>query len=111
MIRRPPSSTLTDPLFPDTTLVRSHIYFIERCRLMLSPDLSLFLSSKNSVWSMSVNCLRYIFSCCIVSRSEEHTSELQSLMRISYAVFCLTKKMIRYRHRTSYTYAFTNTQP
>src|SRR3546814_16972616 len=69
MIRRPPRSTRTDTLFPYTTLFRSH------CRTF-DPR--------------SRGCLRRARGgrC----RSEEHTSELQSLMRISYAVFCLKKK-------------------
>src|SRR3546814_4849060 len=79
MIRRPPRSTRTDTLFPYTTLFRS------RPASMASPGLSprSYCASKRSETSPFV-----VFS----SRSEEHTSELQSLMRISYAVFCLTKK-------------------
>src|SRR3546814_10769538 len=70
MIRRPPRSTRTDTLFPYTTLFRSVL--IERVCLARSKMLP-----------------------CVSeypARSEEHTSELQSLMRISYAVFCLKKK-------------------
>src|SRR3546814_7817434 len=70
MIRRPPRSTRTDTLFPYTTLFRSLLWMATRlavatggCSLRRAPR-----------------------------RSEEHTSELQSLMRISYAVFCLKKK-------------------
>src|SRR3546814_15403650 len=68
MIRRPPRSTRTDTLFPYTTLFRS-----------------------NSGDQRTSRCLRpaALFNH---RRSEEHTSELQSLMRISYAVFCLKKK-------------------
>src|SRR3546814_4663161 len=69
MIRRPPRSTRTDTLFPYTTLFRS-LYG----NLVL--DHRPFLSRRT---------IR-------TTRSEEHTSELQSLMRISYAVFCLKKK-------------------
>src|SRR3546814_5532451 len=69
MIRRPPRSTRTDTLFPYTTLFRS------------APGLE--LRGRQGDW------LRVRF---INNRSEEHTSELQSLMRISYAVFCLKKK-------------------
>src|SRR3546814_17719976 len=74
MIRRPPRSTRTDTLFPYTTLFRSvakagdgnlPVLLDERC----PPK-----------------------TVCDGDRSEEHTSELQSLMRISYAVFCLKKK-------------------
>src|SRR3546814_5934707 len=72
MIRRPPRSTRTDTLFPYTTLFRSR-----RRRRYCSPRASATDSS---------------FRAADANRSEEHTSELQSLMRISYAVFCLNKK-------------------
>src|SRR3546814_1292489 len=72
MIRRPPRSTRTDTLFPYTTLFRSSG------------------STPPAKCSSSARCSA---SCRSRStRSEEHTSELQSLMRISYAVFCLKKK-------------------
>src|SRR3546814_2985334 len=77
MIRRPPRSTRTDTLFPYTTLFRSR-------------HDSLFVH-RDEVVAM----LRYPFERVRLhrrSRSEEHTSELQSLMRTSYAVFCLEKK-------------------
>src|SRR3546814_8421642 len=74
MIRRPPRSTRTDTLFPYTTLFRSTFV---RFRPITAN--SHFPSSLNT----RTEPLR---------RSEEHTSELQSLMRISYAVFCLKKK-------------------
>src|SRR3546814_7323422 len=73
MIRRPPRSTRTDTLFPYTTLFRS-------CFAAM-PASSLRTSSGPGSGSV-------VFE----TRSEEHTSELQSLMRISYAVFCLKKK-------------------
>src|SRR3546814_19193568 len=79
MIRRPPRSTRTDTLFPYTTLFRSRIGNVQleqaelaRCALFDIADLR--------------------HGGKIQHRSEEHTSELQSLMRISYAVFCLKKK-------------------
>src|SRR3546814_5953329 len=75
MIRRPPRSTRTDTLFPYTTLFRSPTLNIDN-------DIAR-LEDKSS------KLLREIYSKL---RSEEHTSELQSLMRISYAVFCLKKK-------------------
>src|SRR3546814_8220471 len=96
MIRRPPRSTRTDTLFPYTTLFRSleadgleGQYFRnliagaedvgiaeddERARLRVVDEVQLGLQNRDA------------------GRSEEHTSELQSLMRISYAVFCLKKK-------------------
>src|SRR3546814_7054899 len=87
MIRRPPRSTRTDTLFPYTTLFRS--------------------TSKNSFNETPASVARAFqtsrFNSCGANsrlsavstfhRSEEHTSELQSLMRISYAVFCLKKKI------------------
>src|SRR3546814_3239157 len=73
MIRRPPRSTRTDTLFPYTTLFRSSHALAHAAKLAKTLP-------KDKV--ILVN----------MSRSEEHTSELQSLMRISYAVFCLKKK-------------------
>src|SRR3546814_3449949 len=98
MIRRPPRSTRTDTLFPYTTLFRSKHHPTKRLkppigRLMGSHsffaryDLSLFLSHKPR---SSTGLGRH--ADAKERRSEEHTSELQSLMRISYAVFCLKKK-------------------
>src|SRR3546814_8772773 len=77
MIRRPPRSTRTDTLFPYTTLFRS-------IRAQLRP---LFKVQEAEVTPAGRGLLFQL-----VERSEEHTSELQSLMRISYAVFCLKKK-------------------
>src|SRR3546814_15086760 len=78
MIRRPPRSTRTDTLFPYTTLFRSTSYSPRAvCATRNHP---LF-----SEWPL-------LHIVVARSRSEEHTSELQSLMRISYAVFCLKKK-------------------
>src|SRR3546814_6273379 len=86
MIRRPPRSTRTDTLFPYTTLFRSH---------HLRP-------LSGSVWrgfrghttppSRAGQAVPSGRLPAALDRSEEHTSELQSLMRISYAVFCLKKK-------------------
>src|SRR3546814_3994203 len=93
MIRRPPRSTRTDTLFPYTTLFRS------RSRPM--PSHSRRRSPLGSFQAIPVLCTRVPGACPTTSsravadaRSEEHTSELQSLMRISYAVFCLKKKKI-----------------
>src|SRR3546814_7696553 len=88
MIRRPPRSTRTDTLFPYTTLFRSagdHLVgAVDSARLhlrrRLDPGTSLPLDDPRIAIGMDER------------RSEEHTSELQSLMRISYAVFCLKKK-------------------
>src|SRR3546814_6316332 len=82
MIRRPPRSTRTDPLFPYTTLFRSYR------RVAYAPT-GAFRAPDGHPSRGSVRQPTYIpFG---LSRSEEHTSELQSLMRISYAVFCLKK--------------------
>src|SRR3546814_6855389 len=95
MIRRPPRSTRTDTLFPYTTLFRS-------CS---APSFS--------PWRQPRRTLRSSRDCPAPdwrprrsppSRSEEHTSELQSLMRISYAVFCLKKKMLNNFYNNKYIY-------
>src|SRR3546814_3560439 len=79
MIRRPPRSTRTDTLFPYTTLFRSGdcVEITE----WLGHGLIFFFTK-----------IPLIGDAMAAFRSEEHTSELQSLMRISYAVFCLKKK-------------------
>src|SRR3546814_4727163 len=98
MIRRPPRSTRTDTLFPYTTLFRS----------VDSPSISTFPKFKSTSTSHIASRLRSDLSYLhflyvqFYLRSEEHTSELQSLMRISYAVFCLKKKILYY----SYTYIY-----
>src|SRR3546814_6105806 len=89
MIRRPPRSTRTDTLFPYTTLFRS------------APMIQIAIPAR-TVWKKTWAVMRTLWTIAwpprvqlpSVSRSEEHTSELQSLMRISYAVFCLKKKKI-----------------
>src|SRR3546814_2535541 len=88
MIRRPPRSTRTDTLFPYTTLFRS--LSNQTCG---AGDGSLWLCRSLTVRSTaSVPFITGTLSVTLFDRSEEHTSELQSLMRISYAVFCLKKK-------------------
>src|SRR3546814_5615015 len=79
MIRRPPRSTRTDTLFPYTTLFRSR-----RGSRHLSRRLWRRIRGGGGCHDPAFRARR--------GRSEEHTSELQSLMRISYAVFCLKKK-------------------
>src|SRR3546814_4811413 len=92
MIRRPPRSTRTDTLFPYTSLFRSkYLHPVRPGRLRQSAPHrppALF------ALSMALQRRRVPVSDSWQSRSEEHTSELQSLMRISYAVFCLKKKKI-----------------
>src|SRR3546814_999870 len=84
MIRRPPRSTRTDTLFPYTTLFRSPM-----TSLTSSPPSG--RSRPRRSWTLEYNHGHY-HRAAELRRSEEHTSELQSLMRISYAVFCLKKK-------------------
>src|SRR3546814_10188399 len=91
MRRRPPRSTLTDTLLPYTALFRS----VKRA--LQIPELNIF---QKSAFNIALNSGEYprvfrndrIHRCPNCFRSEEHTSELQSLLRISYAVFCLKKK-------------------
>src|SRR3546814_6709677 len=85
MIRRPPRSTRTDTLFPYTTLFRS----LHR-RVAGQVALVVRLVGGDEGFQRGP---RRLFRD-VVHRSEEHTSELQSLMRISYAVFCLKNKII-----------------
>src|SRR3546814_10411603 len=114
MIRRPPRSTRTDTLFPYTTLFRSKARWnVEsdsktEFALVLFAGLivfNLFGETINRAASLVINNPNYVKKVVFpleilpvitllsaLFRSEEHTSELQSLMRISYAVFCLKKK-------------------
>src|SRR3546814_5007802 len=99
MIRRPPRSTRTDTLFPYTTLFRSV------SGRQMGPHHR----------AQSQRGFPYHAACAApheaaeMGRSEEHTSELQSLMRISYAVFCLKKKK---KHRKSHqSKSSINTKP
>src|SRR3546814_5904389 len=96
MIRRPPISTRTDTLFPYTTLFRSwakpfvrHVGSRRLDRVREFSD-----SVKPSSLAEEIQSAQQA-SAHSENRSEEHTSELQSLMRISYAVFCLKKKKKR----------------
>src|SRR3546814_5472485 len=82
MIRRPPRSTRTDTLFPYTTLFRS---------LDLKPRAKVFYAARE-LREIGSGDISFKLVGRDMQRSEEHTSELQSLMRNSYAVFCLQKK-------------------
>src|SRR3546814_4351483 len=84
MRRRPPRSTRTDTLFPYTTLFRSTGWSATLAKRSALAD----TACSRRVGSPSARDSRTSQGC----RSEEHTSELQSLMRISYSVFCLKKK-------------------
>src|SRR3546814_10419589 len=88
MIRRPPRSTRTDTLFPYTTLFRS--FLPVACTLMLVPDrMAAMIAASTRLSGAQASAPPAVR----VKRSEEHTSELQSLMRSSYAVFCLKKQI------------------
>src|SRR3546814_5076311 len=88
MIRRPPRSTRTDTLFPYTTLFRSSCGPVATALTGARATTSTMTSAVTSIASKLVRPKRF----SAADRSEEHTSELQSLIRISYAVFCLKKK-------------------
>src|SRR3546814_1883087 len=88
MIRRPPRSTRTDTLFPYTTLFRSTI---PRGPAFFDPELKGRWGAAKLA-AMTKAPVIPVGMWGTEQRSEEHTSELQSLMRISYAVFCLKKK-------------------
>src|SRR3546814_3459897 len=92
MIRRPPRSTRTDTLFPYTTLFRSWLFILSTRHLKaVGPRAAAHMSlHRQSQCQRATD--RISRTTSVPRRSEEHTSELQSLMRISYAVFCLKKK-------------------
>src|SRR3546814_6199839 len=121
MIRRPPRSTRTDTLFPYTTLFRSYAPLArgevtrnetlarigERhgksatqagLRWLVQKDRVAAIPKAASEEHALANFQIFDFELTAAERSEEHTSELQSLMRISYAVFCLNKKKNKYTH-------------
>src|SRR3546814_4523423 len=100
MIRRPPRSTRTDTLFPYTTLFRSPSRDdFTMARVGVSQDIH-NLAKRHAQQARADSDIKVAEADTAVEartvevgRSEEHTSELQSLMRISYAVFCLKKKI------------------
>src|SRR3546814_1394627 len=99
MRRRPPRSTRTDTLFPYTTLFRSPFSASEEqmCAFELleceSMEQAMDLACEHPMAHAATIEVRPVWEMLdVAKRSEEHTSELQSLMRISYAVFCLKKK-------------------
>src|SRR3546814_8727064 len=106
MIRRPPRSTRTDTLFPYTTLFRSIAIGI--ADQLAERDRAIFYPSARPVARIGRrrrNHARREIASRVEDgtvRSEEHTSELQSLMRISYAVFCLKKKNIEQHWNADY---------
>src|SRR3546814_3645106 len=103
MIRRPPRSTRTDTLFPYTTLFRSraeYAFTLANSGTIAAAQPTLVIEGNTMTATASVQapagwqCSKQYNGSprSATFRSEEHTSELQSLMRISYAVFCLKKK-------------------
>src|SRR3546814_4466426 len=114
IIRRPPRFTRTDTLFPYTTLFRSIVPSPTILKYKGSPKINIAIEthfavllrrreinrvsatmiSRTPPWAMTTDQSGTCRNCSIgaMKRSEEHTSELQSLMRTSYAVFCLKKK-------------------
>src|SRR3546814_21034383 len=93
MIRRPPRSTRTDTLFPYTTLFRSTLDTHGQDEVtQLARHFNAFTAKLREVVSQLQDSASALGQSSDELRSEEHTSELQSLMRISYAVFCLKKK-------------------
>src|SRR3546814_7614972 len=116
MLRGPPRSTRTDKPFPYTTLFRSgtdmkittqtgerHVLAVtvDNQAGVLAKITGLFTARGYNIESLTVADITadHALSRITIARSEEHTSELQSLMRISYAVFCLQKKKV---HTTEY---------
>src|SRR3546814_1093726 len=120
MIRRPPRSTRTDTLFPYTTLFRSGLHegvtnmgeheLLHARRAAIGRRAHVGIVGAGEILGLGLERIaveaaatkvvvlrvasRFVETDIVIPRSEEHTSELQSLMRISYAVFCLKKKKI-----------------
>src|SRR3546814_1504358 len=106
MIRRPPRSTRTDTLFPYTTLFRSVRRYddddLRRLKFIRAAQASGFtLDEISELLALEESDDRVRVRALAHQRSEEHTSELQSLMRISYAVFCLKKKTTRQSYKST----------
>src|SRR3546814_9429415 len=101
MIRRPPRSTRTDTLFPYTTLFRSAFPTVDHVPVFPRAAPTSGEPELASLFSPMTLCILWrrggmrLYDGSAQLRSEEHTSELQSLMRISYAVFCLKNKKKR----------------
>src|SRR3546814_2628008 len=115
MRRRPPRSTRTDTLFPYTTLFRSRLEVLGAVLEVEGDVIAWADAPLDQVVGEAVGVglqlavgapLRAAHERLAIPRSEEHTSELQSLMRISYAVFCLKKKKKKKMNNT-----ISSTQP
>src|SRR3546814_9747060 len=109
MIRRPPRSTRTDTLFPYTTLFRSLAKNTQAPRVTDN-----VVDGEEIGRVVQLGDQREFLDDCVADfigeRSEEHTSELRSLMRISYAVFCLKKKQHTLNITTIYIIPLTTQQ-
>src|SRR3546814_7139947 len=111
MLRRPPRSTRTDTLCPYTPLFRSDSHKRLRHSRRQGACLQGVREAAASIWPVELDPRAARGACRTARgsaphqhcgpRSEEHTSELQSLMRISYAVFCMKKKRIKETRTTS----------
>src|SRR3546814_9648647 len=130
MFRRPPRSTRIDTLFPYTTLFRSErqledanlqlgLLLTAACQQGGDAGLRQAVADGDAQMALVALCRRLGALDCLLhgghhapafaeERSEEHTSELQSLMRISYAVFCLKKKKTKKRQTTRIQTKTTN---
>src|SRR3546814_3224983 len=105
MIRRPPRSTRTDTLFPYTTLFRSleavdGEWLVDAVSPLPIPEVVGDGVPTTTTTAPGAATTAPAPTTTTAPRSEEHTSELQSLMRISYAVFCLKKKTTTKQHQT-----------
>src|SRR3546814_3847732 len=122
MLRRPPGFTRTDTLCPYPTVFRSAVGFVLSATrqpetggtsFMVRSILS--LAALATVALVAAGPLAPVLAkeprrtMVLIPRSDEHTSELQSLLRISYAVFCLKKKTNQYYYIPEPTHSFTNT--
>src|SRR3546814_9194037 len=99
MRRRPPRSTRTDTLFPYTTLIRSSGRHDQNGNFMPGGSDMPAVAAPMRSCDAALALLTASLNAAATRRSEEHTSELQTLMRISYAVFCLKKKNITSKHQ------------
>src|SRR3546814_2172097 len=114
MIRRPPRSTRTDTLFPYTTLFRSGLPSLEPFSRLFYAVFNrmrfgehrggMFVRARGVADGRTVERSWHLLAEGDDGRSEEHTSELQSLMRISYAVFCLKKKKTSLKPAVTYAH-------
>src|SRR3546814_4626743 len=113
MIRRPPRSTRTDTLFPYTTLFRSARHLadprdVEHLADLCGAQQRLLDRRRQLAFHHGADVVDDVVDHAeVADRSEEHTSELQSLMRISYAVFCLKKKNHKSPTNPTHTYYTT----